>query len=763
MKDIANLQLAVDSRPVTKAEKNLKKLEQQGGRNEKSADQMGQAFKRLAGPLAAFLGTRQIIAAADSWTNMGNRLRIVTDNSQEMIEAQDAVFRIAQESRQPLDATAELYQRIATNQDALSLSGAGVAAVVDTINKAVAVSGTSSQAANAALVQLGQGFAAGTLRGQELNSVLEQAPALAKAIADGMGIAVGDLKELGESGSLTAKTVIDAITSQADAVDSQFGKINATVGQASTVISNSFTRMIGDLNDTTGATGDLADSMLGIAEFMDSGAFVNGLLESMTLWRASIDATTDTFGEMSDEMELAGDVGTRSIDFIISALKELPANVAAITKAMGVEFANGFAVITNHATLTVDTIKAIFNDDTVDGVYQRFQDAEAALKEVRKDSLQTIFDQREAVLSLGRTRVKEREDERAALATSRADREKEISRIRDGAKGGSKRVVVDKEGEEAAEKLLNLYNKTESSLIKQAELFDKTSEAAQLRYEIERGGLQGVGPLQAQRLVMLAEELDALTAQKEFADEVGRVLSESVPQAQQQIQDLKSDILILKVALDEGSITADQYAESVGHINEKISQVVKDNDEFGKQVEELGSDIDSTLLDGLSNAIGGVEDWEKQFLASIAKIIIQLVAMKAAQAFGTTDTIGQEAGYLGVGGGIVSGFLGGSGSAGGASSLLGNIGGFLGFKDAGGPIGAGQFAVVGERRPEIVAGPANIIGGAETAKMLNSNNGTKNTININYSGTGNRREDRRAAGQLGQDINRTISAAARMK
>ncbi|WP_217878401.1 tape measure protein, partial [Vibrio alginolyticus] len=86
------------------------------------------------------------------------------------------------------------------------------------------------QAANAAILQLGQGMAAGTLRGDELNSVLEQAPRLAEAIASGMGVAVGNLKRLGEQGLITTEEVLNALASQGAAIDKEFLNVNLTIG-----------------------------------------------------------------------------------------------------------------------------------------------------------------------------------------------------------------------------------------------------------------------------------------------------------------------------------------------------------------------------------------------------------------------------------------------------------------------------------------------------------------------------------------------------
>lgn len=223
----------------------------------------------LAAPLAAAFSLHGIYEATEAYGSLTNRLKLVTDGSFELAQAQTAVFGIAQSARQPLDATAELYQRIATNQDALKLSSQGVAGVVGTISKTLAISGASAESANAALIQLGQAFASGVLRGEELNSVLEQAPALAQAIAKGMGKTVGDLRNLGAQGLLTADAVVKALQAQAGAVDSLFSKMSATIGGSLTVVGNSVTRFIGEIDQMSGATGKVAGEIIAASKSID--------------------------------------------------------------------------------------------------------------------------------------------------------------------------------------------------------------------------------------------------------------------------------------------------------------------------------------------------------------------------------------------------------------------------------------------------------------------------------------------------------------
>lgn len=228
----------------------------------------------LVGPLLAAFGgaqlTSSIYGATEAYTSLTNRMKLVTEGAGELAASQSAVFSIAQSAFQPLSATAELYQRIATNQKELRLSGEGVAGIVGTISKTLAVSGASASSANAALIQLGQAFASGTLRGEELNSVMEQAPALAQAIAVGMGKTVGELRTLGAAGLLTAEAVVKALQSQEAAVEALFNKTAVTIGNSLTAFGNSYAQLLGKLDQASGASQAIASSFVEVSKVIDS-------------------------------------------------------------------------------------------------------------------------------------------------------------------------------------------------------------------------------------------------------------------------------------------------------------------------------------------------------------------------------------------------------------------------------------------------------------------------------------------------------------
>ncbi|MCI1157316.1 tape measure protein [Stenotrophomonas maltophilia] len=256
----------------------------------RGADEVAAGFRRVAteavGLTSALVAVKAAVGKADEWTNLNNRLRLVTQGQAQFAAAQGDVIRIAGAARQPLGATAELYQRIAMNQEALGLSGRDLARVVETISKTMVISGTSAAGADAALVQLGQAFASGTLRGEELNSVLEQAPALAQTIAKGLNVPIGKLRELGAAGKLSSQQVINALQSQAGAVDEAFGKMDSTVGQAMTLFNNNLQVMIGRADEATGASKALAAGIGALGSNLEMVAVAGAAVASGPLLKA---------------------------------------------------------------------------------------------------------------------------------------------------------------------------------------------------------------------------------------------------------------------------------------------------------------------------------------------------------------------------------------------------------------------------------------------------------------------------------------------
>lgn len=231
---------------------------------------------------------RSTASAADGWASLTARVRLASDGLGSAAQAQQQLFSIAQESRTPVADLVTVYQRMANAGQELGLSQQFVLEVTQTLAKAMALSGGNAQSASAALVQLGQGLAAGTLRGEELNSVLEQAPRLAKALADGMGLPIGALKLLGEQGKITAEAIFTALSRSKAQLEREFAQLPQTIDGALTQLSNSFMRTIGVFDETNKVSQAAAESIKALADNMGTALVVgSGLAVTIALLRSS--------------------------------------------------------------------------------------------------------------------------------------------------------------------------------------------------------------------------------------------------------------------------------------------------------------------------------------------------------------------------------------------------------------------------------------------------------------------------------------------
>ncbi|WP_151796566.1 tape measure protein [Acinetobacter soli] len=247
----------------------LQSIEKNGDFATKSMDAMSVATRSLATQMTALVSVGALITKMDAYTNLQNRLKLVTNSQTELNKAMSDTFNIAQRTRQSWDAAAQVYQGFANNAKTLGLTMDQTAKLTETVSKAVAISGASAASAEAALVQFNQALGAGALRGEELNSVMEQTPALARAIAEGMGITVGQLRTVAATGAITSEALVKALEKASKSVDSLFAKTDPTIGQSFTMLNNEVSKFIGEAGKASGAASLTADSVKFLAENLD--------------------------------------------------------------------------------------------------------------------------------------------------------------------------------------------------------------------------------------------------------------------------------------------------------------------------------------------------------------------------------------------------------------------------------------------------------------------------------------------------------------
>ncbi len=269
----SRLVIVIDSQNAERNARNLGNelvsIERKGEFASKSMDSLSVATRALAGHMAGLVTVGAAISKMDTYTGLQNRLKLVTNNQSELNKATEDTFRIAQKTYSAWDSVLQVYQRFSDNAKTLNLTMDDTARLTETVSKAVAISGASAQAADAALVQFGQALASGTLRGEELNSVMEQTPALAKAIAQGMGITVGELRSIAAEGKITSQEIVKALRNVEKDVDTLFAKTDITIGQSLTLLNNEITKFVGESGKGSGAAQVLAGNIQTLAGNLD--------------------------------------------------------------------------------------------------------------------------------------------------------------------------------------------------------------------------------------------------------------------------------------------------------------------------------------------------------------------------------------------------------------------------------------------------------------------------------------------------------------
>lgn len=339
MSQTERLEIVVSERGAPTVARQLSAI---GDHAEKSAVQTNRLKNALVS-LGAATGAIQLARIVDTYTDMQNRLKVVTTSSAQLKAVQQDLFSIANRSRSSYEATVELYGRLA-----LSLKDAGVSTktllqVTESLNKATIISGASSTEAKNALIQLSQGLASGTLRGDELRSVLEQLPVVADAIAQKLGVTRGALRKLAEEGKLTTATVTQAVVENQGKWEELFAKSVPTMAQALTVVHNRFIEVAGGMDESLGASAAIAQAFLFLARNMETVAGVAATLAttlSLTLARYAISIV---IGRMLDLLAVFAVqpliAFTNAIGLITTALVAQVGVLANATKAVGLYLA----------------------------------------------------------------------------------------------------------------------------------------------------------------------------------------------------------------------------------------------------------------------------------------------------------------------------------------------------------------------------------------------------------------------------------------
>lgn len=219
-----------------------------------------------------FQVAKELAAAQDRWALYEGRLKLVAGTSTEALNVLDKLYKTSQNTGTGMQTTVDAFNRLARSSETLGLTNDEVLQLTDTVQKLGIVSGATQGELSSAMLQFSQALASGRLQGDELRSIMENMPALAKAIATGLGISIGQLREMGASGQLVAREIALAINKQAQQVDADFKTMPDTVERAYTRMTNAQDKFKASLSETLHLSQGLRAWYAYLEQFYNTGS-----------------------------------------------------------------------------------------------------------------------------------------------------------------------------------------------------------------------------------------------------------------------------------------------------------------------------------------------------------------------------------------------------------------------------------------------------------------------------------------------------------
>ncbi|UMB78879.1 tape measure protein [Dickeya fangzhongdai] len=360
------------------------------------------SLSRVAVALTAALSVQQVSEYANAWTTVSNKLANSVRPHEQLVDVTQRVFSITQSTRSSLDATASLYARLERATRQYGTSAGDLARLTTIINQGFIVSGATTQEAENAIIQLSQGLASGTLRGEEFNSVNEQGNRLMVALADSLGVGIGQLRNMAAQGKLTTDVVVKGLLSQGAKIGDEFAKTIATTAQSLQVAKNNITKFFGESTSVQAGLSVFNSAVISASENMDA---MSGALAAVALVMG---------GRFVGALTMAAAQQVKSIAASIASAKAAAQSAAAAELDAAAQLrlaqANKDAALSdlNLAQARLNVIR----ETNAAGV------AEVALADSKAASIRTNLAQIEAEKALETQRLKAQISDQGRIATA---------------------------------------------------------------------------------------------------------------------------------------------------------------------------------------------------------------------------------------------------------------------------------------------------------------------------------------------------------
>jgi len=641
--DLAEIGIRADVTQLQKAVRELNKLADQGERTESrvsgSMKTIGVSFSSLTTTIASAVSANKIIDYADSWKQASAQLRQVTDSGSELLTVQMQLAGVADNTRSSLESTISLYASLDRATESLGLSSKNVLGITETINNLFLAGGASSASAAAGITQLSQAFASGVLRGDEFNSVAENAPKILDALTAKLGKTRGELRAMAEGGKLTAKVLAEALIDYSDEAQRLADTTEKTFGQSMQSASNNAIEFVGNSKVLNSAVDGIASSIEFASENLDEFAAAAAAVSIVV----GVRLVSSMAAAATASIAAAGAAGTAS------------AALAAIGGPAGAAILAG-AAIYYFATSSTDAEKAVEKlNPSLDGLSERFNALGSAQKKlVSKQYLKDIEDQKKLVdeltysvgwLSkasagslkgrefLGLGGLDEAQAELEQAKSKLSDLQKQFNEMNppnakfeewfngiisvDRAMGvlvantgdGVRKIWSMFDKPPKTEVISDEFKKLSAEIEKQIALFGKEGKASELAYDIQHGNIKGLTSAQAEQLIARQKYNDAQEKGLEKQKEKYESLNESIKEHVALMSSMESDINAgIDKSFEKNMTNLNESFDADAENSKTLDDMIKKADEFGGAWSRTGS----IIVDAFGSIADSLEDYTKK-------------------------------------------------------------------------------------------------------------------------------------------------------
>ncbi|OMD73365.1 hypothetical protein BSK48_05740 [Paenibacillus odorifer] len=243
------------------------------------------SLKNVVAAYLSIAAAKKLLETSDDVALTNARLAMVNDGLRTQLELQRQVMDAANDTRANYQATADMVTKLAMSTQGIFKTDDDIIKFTKSFNKALVISGAGAQETTASILQMGQALGSGVLQGDELRSLSENAPAVMSLLAEGLGVARGELKAMGADGKLTSAMIVKAFEKQSGKIDKMFSQMPMTFGSAMTIMKNKVAEWIGTINGAEGPLSRITKMLQDLTAWLstsDGEQFLSGLSEGIT-------------------------------------------------------------------------------------------------------------------------------------------------------------------------------------------------------------------------------------------------------------------------------------------------------------------------------------------------------------------------------------------------------------------------------------------------------------------------------------------------